>query len=138
MRDAPRRLTTDEERERFATATSRGGFCAACGRVLADDEAIYIEKIGIDLKPLTGPGADWFRKTVYRDAPLGAECASPAFLARTAGREPERCEGCDRPVYYAKKRAGRLRAMCSKRCQSRANEATRSARRKTDEAPTGT
>jgi DNA-directed RNA polymerase subunit N (RpoN/RPB10) len=123
--DDPRHLTTDEQRERFAEATTRGGICGGCGRVLADGDAVYVEKIEIDLKPLTGAGAGWFRKTVYRDAPLGVECVSPVFLARTAEWEPERCVGCGRPVYYATERAGRHRASCSKYCSYRGAQRAR-------------
>jgi hypothetical protein len=123
MSDDPRRLTTDEARERFHAAVVRGGLCAGCGRGLGTDDAVYIEPIAIALKPLTAPGAGWSRETVRRDAPLGWECTSPAFLARVAGREPERCAGCGRPVYYAKERAARHRATCSRRCVPRAGGA---------------
>ena len=125
MRGDTRRLTTDEERERFATAAYRGGLCAACGRVLDDDDVVYIDHVAIDLKPLTAPGAGWIRKTVHRLAPLGEECASPGILAWAEGREPERCAGCDRPMYYAKARAVRQRASCSKRCTHRATNRMR-------------
>src|ERR1044071_9623416 len=91
----------------------RGGVGRGGGRGGGADDMIYIEQLEVDLKPLTAPGAGWDRKTVYRDAPLGWECASPDFLARMAGREPERCGGCDRPMYYAKERSQRRRAMCS-------------------------
>jgi len=130
MSDGRRHLTTDEERARFAVATTQGGICVGCGRELGADDAVYVEPVAVDLKPLTAPGAGWDRKTVYRDAPLGWECASPAFLARMAGRESERCAGCDRPVYYAKERAQRLRTTCSKRCRNRVKMAELSARRK--------
>lgn len=126
MSDGRRRLTTDEERARFAVATMQGGICVGCGRELGADDTVYVEQVAVDLKPLTAPGAGWSRKTVYRDAPLGRECASPAFLARMAGRESERCVGCDRPMYYAKERAHRFRATCSKRCNTRVTMAERS------------
>ena len=125
MSDDVRRLTTDAERERFAVARQRGGLCAACGRVLADDEPVYIGQIVLERKPLATPGAWRPQRSAYRDAPLGRECASPAFVARTAGREPEPCEHCGRPVYYEIERAGRRRTVCSRRCHSRANKAAR-------------
>ena len=121
------RVTTEEGRERFNAAKEAGGLCAVCGRVLDDGEPVYIEQVALDRKPLTAPGARWSRETIYRDAPLGAECASPGFLARTQGRTPERCETCGRPVYYAKERAGRRLALCSRRCSRRAGEAASSA-----------
>src|SRR4051812_32113852 len=118
MSDLVHRFTTDEERERLYAARNRGGLCAACGRALDDDEPAYIEQILLERKPLTAPGAWWPRRIVYWDAPLGAECASPGFLTSTQGRTPEQCDGCGRPVYYALGRAGRQRALCSKRCAS--------------------
>ena len=120
MSDDPRRLTTDLERERLHAAKERGGLCVACGRVLDDGEPVYIERVMVDRKSLAAPGVAWSRGAVYRDAQLGAECVSPGFLARTSGREPERCEHCGRPIYYAVQRAGRRRALCSKRCFHRA------------------
>jgi hypothetical protein len=124
--DDPRRVTTVEERDRFNAAKEHGGLCAVCGKTLADDETVYIEQMAIDLNAFAPSGAQWSRKAVYRDAPLGVECASPGFLARTKGREPERCEHCGRSVYYAKERAGRQRAVCSRRCSHRAGKVVRS------------
>ena len=120
MSDGARHLTTDEDRARFTRATIYGGLCTGCGRTLSDDEAVYIEPIAVDRKPLTGLGTGWSTKTVKRVAPLGWECASPAFLAQMAGREPEVCEGCARPLYYAVQRESRQRSSCSRRCLSRA------------------
>jgi hypothetical protein len=114
-----RRLTTDEERERFAVARDRGGLCVACGRTLVDGEPVYIEQVLVDRKPLTAPGARWIAKTTSRDVPLGVECASPELLARTEGWTPEPCIGCGRLVYYEVERAGRQRAACSRRCKGR-------------------
>ena len=124
MSDGLRRLTTDAERERFAVAKYRGGLCAACGRALADDEPVYIGRVALERK-LLARGMRWARRPAYRDAPLGRECASPAFVARTAGREPDPCEHCGRPVYYELERAGRQRTVCSRRCHSRADKADR-------------
>jgi hypothetical protein len=54
-------------------------------------------------------------------APLGRECASPAFLERTEGHEPERCAGCWWSVYYGYSTGTvrRRRALCSTRCVNR-------------------
>ena len=110
------RFATDDQRGRLYAAKTNGGLCAACGRPLDEGEPVYIEPVAVERKPLAAPGARWRRATAHRDAPLGAECASGGFLAWTVGREPERCEGCGRPVYYAKQRAARQRASCSVRC----------------------
>ncbi len=115
-----RHLTTDEQRERFAAARDRGGLCAACGRTLGSDEAVYIERVVLERKSLAGDGAGWKRPMTLRDAPLGEECVSRGFLALARERPPERCEGCERPVYYAAERAGRRWVVCSKRCLGRA------------------
>ena len=123
MSDGPLRLTTDEQRAWFYAAQDRGGVCAACGRALAEGEPVYIERVLVDRKPLAAPGVRWSARPAYRDAPLGAECASPGFLARARGWEPERCVGCGRPVYYAVAREGRRRATCSHRCAPRAGPA---------------
>ena len=123
MSDGPLRLTSDEQRAWFYAARDRGGVCAACGRALAEGEPVYIEQVLVDRKPLAAPGAGWRLGTVLRDAPLGPECASSAFLARTRGLEPERCGGCERPVHYAVAREGRRRATCSHRCGTRVRQA---------------
>src|SRR4051794_16628094 len=117
-------LKTDAERERLYAARERGGVCAGCGRALEDGEPVYIESIALDLKPLTAPGTRRVRSTVSRDAPLGAECASPGLLARMADATPDPCMGCGRPIFYALDRAGRQQAMCSKRCAFRAKRST--------------
>ena len=128
MSDDRRRLTTDEERTRFATAKQRGGLCAACGRVLAEGEPVYIEPVAIDRKPLKADGAEWRKVTTDRDAPLGEECASRTFVAAARGRPPQGCAGCGRPVYYAKLRAWRQRALCSHRCSNQVNRAAQAGR----------
>jgi hypothetical protein len=125
--DGRRQLATNEERTRFGVATTYGGICAGCGRTLGAEEAVYIESIMLTLKPLTAVGAGWSRKAVVRSAALGRECASPAFLDRTAQEEAERCAGCGRPVHYDGERAGRVRVVCSRRCSSRASKIVRGA-----------
>src|SRR4051812_18356749 len=115
-----RRVTTTQEHDRFNAAGARGGLCAAGGKALDPREAVYVEQMMLDLTALAPPRVQWFRGEVRRDAPLGLECASPEFVARTAGQTPERCKHCGRPVYYAKQRAGRQRAACSEHCRKRA------------------
>ena len=117
----PRRLVTHEQRERLHVARGRGGLCAACGRALDDGEPVYVDTVVIDIPQPAGQRVGGYRTTVK--APLGAECASPALLARMAGSEPERCTGCGRPMYYAVRRSTRTRATCSRRCRSRNNTA---------------
>jgi hypothetical protein len=119
MSDDPRRLTTDEQRERAQIARRRGGLCAWCGRTLAEDEAVYVERVKVNWKPYTGASTRRSRGTVHWDLPVGAECASPGFLRRVAAREPERCAACGRPMHYAVIRATRRRATCSGLCSVR-------------------
>jgi hypothetical protein len=119
MSDDLRRVSTLEERDRFNAARSRGGLCAACGRTLGEDETVYIEQMLLDRTGFGPPGVQWSQTIAYRDAPLGAECASPGLVARMREREPEQCGGCGRPMYYAQERAGRQQAVCSKRCHGR-------------------
>jgi hypothetical protein len=121
----PHRVTTTEERERFNRAREDGGLCAACGKTLGDDEPVYIDQVLLDRNAFAASGARWGQALVPRDAPLGAECVSPKLLARLDGRESERCEGCGRPVYYAKERAQRRRAACSQACRNHAERAAR-------------
>jgi hypothetical protein len=116
--DEPRRLTTEERRERFHTARNRGGRCAACSRVLGADETVYIEQFVIG--PVGGRGG-----TAY--GPVGVECTSPDFLYETQGQEPERCAGCGRGVYYRTVDVRRHRALCSRWCGPRADAAKRAA-----------
>jgi hypothetical protein len=119
MSGDPRRLTTEEERERLHAARNNGGRCAACGKVLGPDEPVYWEhfvvgKVGGIIQ--------------HPKAPVGAECAPPWFLEEMEQEQPEPCAGCGRPVYYAVTRAGRTRAACSRRCQLRASVAGRKRR----------
>jgi hypothetical protein len=109
-----RRVETEAQRERLYTAKRLGDRCAACGRPLGVDEPIYIE---------------YFMATrrIPAEAPVGVECASAAFLEGLRGREPERCVGCGRGVYYRSDRSTRRRATCSRRCATRAAFAKRAA-----------
>jgi hypothetical protein len=128
MSDDPRRLTTEEERERVRAARRRGSLCARCGKMLAADEPVYVERVAVILKPFTAASTRSSQRTVHWDMPVGVECAAPEFVRRTEGRAPERCAGCGRPVYYTVQRAGRRRAVCSQVCRSRADNARRAAK----------
>ena len=121
MSDGPRRLTTEEQRERLYRAKGDGDVCAACGRQLGADDVIYIECFAVP-----------FKAALYRDGrtatvwgPVGAECASQGFLHDTRNRQPERCAGCERRMYYRQVRRDRQRALCSKRCAYHASAAAR-------------
>ena len=127
MSGDPRRLVTHEQWERLHVARNHGGLCAACGRTLVDSETVYVERLVIDIpRP---PDAHIGGRRGVAKAPVGAECASPALLARSDGCEPERCAACGRPMYYAEMRATRTRAVCSRRCRSRDDMARRTADR---------
>jgi hypothetical protein len=119
-----RRLTTDEQRERLQRAKTSRGLCAACGRALGDDEPVYIERVVVGTKRFAGSRARYH--TTYVQAPVGIECASPEFLSELGGREPERCAGCGRGVFYRKARGNRHRALCSRYCANRATVGKRS------------
>ena len=117
--DGPRRLATDEQRERLNAAKNQGGCCAACGKVLGAGEPVYFERF---VFWQVGP------TRLTTQAPVGHECAAPATLARTTGQEPERCAGCMRGVFYRKPRANRHRPACSRRCRELARHADRPSR----------
>ena len=106
MPAAPRGVTTDEQRAWLSAARRCGGRCAACGRPLAADEPVYVERFMLT-------------RMVPVEAPIGAECASSGLLAETGGRDPERCAGCCRPIYYRAVRWNRRLALCSRRCRYR-------------------
>jgi len=116
MSDDVRRVRTEEQREQFHLARKQGGQCVACGKALGADENVYVERFRI------GPMDGW---TGYATAAVGAECASPAFLDATQAREPERCAGCGRGVYYRSSVPRRQRAICSRSCIRRAVVARR-------------
>jgi hypothetical protein len=108
MNDEARRIITEAQRERFHHARRRGGQCVACGRALSADETVYIEQF--DVGSLTG-------RVVRASAAVGVECASPGFVDEMRGREPERCAGCSRPVFYRRGTTGRRQqALCSRDC----------------------
>src|SRR5438046_2087419 len=111
MSDNLRRLTTEEQRERLYLARRRGGMWAACGRVIGGDETVYVEHFRIGPEGSLG---------VIVWAAVGAECVSPSFLDDTREREPERCAGCGRGMYYRVPNTRRRRALCSRYCAGRA------------------
>jgi hypothetical protein len=110
MNDDRRQLTTEEQREQFHLARRRGGQCAGCGRALSTDETVYVERFKI------GPSFGW---GVTATALVGAECASSEFIEAMEGREPERCAGCGRGVYYRASRVRRRQALCSRACRAK-------------------
>jgi hypothetical protein len=112
--DAVRHVTTDEQREWLYAARQRGGRCAGCGRTLAVDDVVYVEPFLIEGAARV-PGA------------VGPECASPAALRDTQGREPERCDGCGRPMHYLVTSRRRQRAICSRRCDNNVGNRRRKA-----------
>jgi hypothetical protein len=112
MSDEARHITTAEQRTWLYAARERGGLCAACGRPLGDDEPVYVERFILNGKDLV-PG------------PVGAECALPQSLRDAIGQDPERCIGCERPMYYRVSGQSRQRAVCSKRCANRVSNAKR-------------
>ena len=120
MRDGPRRLATDEQRDQLFTARKRGGLCAACGRALDEGEPVYFEHF---VFRRVGPS------TLTLQAPVGRECAAPETLAHAAGRDPEPCTGCGRGVFHRKARRGRQWVLCSRDCRNRAAAAARRAAR---------
>jgi hypothetical protein len=87
--------------------------------MLSADEPVYMERFVM----LEVAGSE-----ITLQAPLGAECASTEILDRMKGRDPERCVGCNRGVYYGRPRVNRHQAICSRECRNRAARATRAAR----------
>jgi hypothetical protein len=116
-------VTTEAQRERLHAARNRGGMCAACGRAMDDQETVYIERFTVDTRK--SPARRGTGRGSVANGPVGVECASPDFLLRTAGQEPERCAGCGRPLFYREANLRRHRALCSKACAGRANRAAR-------------
>ena len=110
-------VTTEEQRERLYTARREGSLCAACGRTLSADETVYIERFAV-----VGVHA----ASVH--APVGVECISPELLQETERKQPERCAGCGRGVYYRTTYSARHRALCARPCANRVIVARRSKR----------
>jgi hypothetical protein len=105
------RLTTEAERARFFKARWAARLCAMCGRDIGEHETIYVETIALGRVP--------------RQGPVGIECASEEFLQQTWGQEPDCCAGCGREVFYRTADRRRRRALCSKRCGTRASTVRR-------------
>jgi hypothetical protein len=114
MSSEPRRLTTEEHRERLYAARYRGGLCALCGRTLDEGEPVYWERfaIGKDGGVISRP-----------QAPVASECASQWLVDEKRDEAPEPCAGCDRPVFYAQPSPARRRAVCSTSCYMRVHRA---------------
>jgi predicted nucleic acid-binding Zn ribbon protein len=108
------RITTEEQRERLHAARRQGGLCSACGREFDAAEPVYWERFVVDVDRFAEAAAGRYRSTP--EAPVGAECASSDFVGELAGREPELCAGCGRPVYYRATHRAHRRALCSRRC----------------------
>ena len=108
---------TEQERARVQMARHSGDLCARCGRALAEGEPVWIERLAVGIRYGGRKGVAYWR------APVGAECASPAFRAATEGVEPERCAGCGRGVYYPARYRARRVVLCSKRCGTRVTQA---------------
>jgi len=102
----------DDERRRALLHAARrdGGLCAGCGRALADGEPVWWARLA--LRGAYG----WIS---HRWGPAGRECAPPETLRATDGREPARCVGCGRGVYYESAPPPRRAPTCSKRCAGR-------------------
>ena len=110
MTDDARRALSEEVRGRIQAAKTHGRTCARCGRGLAGGEPVWIERLVVVI-----PGR---RRSGYR-APVGAECASPAFRAATEGIEPAPCAACGRGVHDPLAQRRRWPAACSRRCAGR-------------------
>ena len=118
MSDAARRVLTDEGRARIQDARTRGEVCALCGRELAADEAIWIERVAVNP---TG-SIRWL-------APLGRECATSAFVRETEGKDPESCVACGRGMYSQSPDPRRAEVLCSRRCAARRQKARQAGKR---------
>jgi len=110
VNDEVRRLRTEEQAERFYLARRRGGACAACGRELEHDEPIYVERFE-DVR------GQWPHRV---RGPVGIECASDELRNDAMSRDPERCVGCRRPMYFGVESVRRRRTTCSQPCRNRA------------------
>ena len=109
-RDERRRVLTEEQAERLYRARRHGGLCAACGRDLAADETVYIERF----EDARG------RRTSQLVGPVGVECSSDALRRAAPRRDPEWCAACGRPMYDRVGHTARTRAVCSQQCRRRA------------------
>jgi hypothetical protein len=122
----PRWLITDGARERLHRARRTGELCAACGKPLGAGDPVFLERFQYRMTRLDGSIV--FGSRGRAQGPVCTGCASPEILGRSLSEQPERCDGCGRPVYYPGRRRTRRRALCSRRCAGRANIAARLAR----------
>jgi hypothetical protein len=114
--DAPDgvRTLTAEMRLRLAEAKTHGGLCVWCGRTLADDEAVHLERFLVEMRKVRATDAR--PSPTYVTAPIGIECLPPESLHDGRWLPIEPCAGCDRPVYHRARRANRRQSLCSRKC----------------------
>ena len=118
MTDDERRPLSEAERARAQLARTRGGLCAACGRTFAGDEPVWCLALFVG----RGNGPPW---AVYWRVPVGRECVPSDVLREAEGREPGRCGGCGRAVFYAATDRPRRLVSCSLACRGRARAGVR-------------
>jgi hypothetical protein len=102
-----RRVLGQADVARLFAARSMGGTCAACGRALAGDEPIWMERLDI---------VDAGRRVGSYRAPVGRECASPELVRES---ETAACLSCGRGIHYGPTPRPRDLVLCSKRCCGR-------------------
>jgi hypothetical protein len=119
--DDVRQMKTHEQRALLGLAKRRGGLCGACGRTLGPEDAVWFERFWVGMRLFRDPTCK--DAQVFWEAPVGIECASPAFVARMEGAEPEVCGGCGRGIHVDVERENRGPACCSMRCRARVNKA---------------
>ena len=117
--DGPRRLATDEQRERLNAAKNQGGCCAACGKGLGAGESVYFERF---VFWQVGP------TRLTTQAPVGRRCAAPATLGLDDGAGARALRRVRARGVYRKPRANRHRPACSRRCRELARHADRPSR----------
>ena len=106
-----RRLLSDEAWARIVEAKRDGGICAACGRVLSDDEPVWRLRVASRLG-----WSSHFSQT-YRWVFVGRECATPETVEASDGGTPVPCGRCGRGLHVAVG-PGRGTTTCSIRCQT--------------------
>ncbi len=110
MRDE-RRVPNHDERDAIIIEAQReGGICAACGRVLSDDEPVWRLRVASRL------GWSSHFRPASRWVFVGWECATPEALEASDGVAPSPCGGCGRGLHVAVG-PGRGATTCSTRCQ---------------------
>ena len=110
MSDKRRVPAREEPDAAILKAQREGGICAACGRVLSDDEPVWRLRVATRL----GWGSHF--RPASRWAFVGRECAAPEAVEASEGRAPVACAGCGRGLHVAVG-PGRGATTCSTRCQ---------------------